>query len=77
MEMQLLSKIIEPKSKMELIKSLNAMRSVQIQVIEVLDPSAKKDVTGLFDKMARSGQFSVVFIKQKWGNLYDGDKHGR
>ena len=49
----------------KLIKSLNAMRSVQIQVIEVLDPSAKKDVTGLFDKMARSGQFSVVFIKQK------------
>ena len=65
MEMQLLSKIIEPKSKMELIKSLNAMRSVQIQVIEVLDPSAKKDVAGLFDKMVRSGQFSVVFIKQK------------
>jgi len=49
----------------KLIKSLNAMRSAQIQVIEVLDPSAKKDVTGLFDKMARSGQFSVVFIKQK------------
>ena len=49
----------------KLIKSLNAIRSAQIQVIEVLDPSAKKDVTGLFDKMARSGQFSVVFIKQK------------
>ena len=46
------------------------MRSVQIQVIEVLDPSAKKDVTGLFDKMARSGQFSVVFIKQKWKLKY-------
>jgi hypothetical protein len=65
MEMNLLSKIIKPKSKTELIKSLNAIRSAQIQVIEVLNPSAKKDVTDLFDKMVRSGQFSVVFIKQR------------
>ena len=65
MEMNLLSKIIKPKSKTELIKSLNAIRSAQIQVIEVLNRSAKKDVTALFDKMVRSGQFSVVFIKQR------------
>ena len=65
MEMNLLSKIIKPKSKTELIKSLHAIRSAQIQVIEVLNPSAKKDVTDLFDKMVRSGQFSVVFIKQR------------
>jgi|SaaInl5LU_22_DNA_1037371.scaffolds.fasta_scaffold13880_4 hypothetical protein len=60
----MLGKLISPKTKTELIKSIQVLRSPKIEVMEVFDRSDKSKVTQHFDKMITKGNFTIIFIKE-------------
>ena len=60
----MLSKITTPKSKCELIKSIQSIRNPKIEVIDVFDRSDKQKLNQHFDKMIMKGHFSIIFIKE-------------
>ena len=60
----MLSKLTAPKSKSELIKSIQSISNPKIEVIDVLNKSDKQKLNQHFDKMIVNGHFSIVFIKE-------------
>jgi len=60
----MLSKLIAPKTKSELIKSLQSIPNPKIQVVDVFSRSDKQIVSQQFDKMIVNGHFSIIFIKE-------------
>ena len=60
----MLSKLTTPKSKSELIKSIQSIPNPKIEVIDVFDRSDKQKLNQLFDKMIVKGHFSIIFIKE-------------
>lgn len=59
----MLGKITTPKSKSELLKSIQIVRNPKIQVLEVWDRSDKTKLIQQFDKMIVKGHFSVIFLR--------------
>ena len=54
----------KPKTKNELIRSLNKARICQIEVIEPYDPSLADQVTKPAKAMsAKSGQVSIIILR--------------
>jgi len=60
----MLSKLTTPKSKSELIKSIQSIPNPKIEVIDVFDRSDKQKLNQHFDKMIVKGHFSVILIKE-------------
>ena len=60
----MLGKITTPKTKSELLKSIQTLKNPNITVIEVLNKSYRKDVIQHVDKVLSRGQFSIIFIKE-------------
>jgi len=60
----MLSKLTTPKSKSELIKSLQSIPNPKIEVVDVFDRSDKGKLNQHFDTMIVKGHFSIVFIKE-------------
>ena len=59
----MLSKITIPKTKSELLKSIQNLRNPKIEVLEVWDRSDKTKLNQQFDKMIVKGHFSVIFLR--------------
>ena len=59
----MLSKITTPKTKSELLKSIQILRNPKIEVLEVWDRSDKIKLNQQFDKMIVKGHFSVIFLR--------------
>ena len=60
----MLGKITTPKTKSELLKSIQTLKNPNITVIEVLNKAYRKDVIQHVDKVLSRGQFSIIFIKE-------------
>ena len=60
----MLGKITTPKTKSELLKSIQTLKNPNITVIEVLNKSYRKDVIQHVDKVLSRGKFSIIFIKE-------------
>mgnify|MGYP006102272719 CR=1 FL=1 len=60
----MLSKLTTPKSKSQLIKSIQSLKNPQIEVIEVFDRTDKTKLNQQFDKMISKGNFTVIFLKE-------------
>ena len=61
----MLSKLTTPKSKSELIKSIQSIPNPKIEVIDVFDRSDKQKLNQHFDKMIVKGHFSVIFLRSE------------
>lgn len=60
----MLSKLTTPKSKFELIKSIQSLRQPKIEVVEVLDRNDKQKLNQHFDKMIVKGNFTIILIRE-------------
>ena len=60
----MLSKLTTPKSKSQLIKSIQSIPNPKIEVVDVFDRSDKQKLNQYFDKMIVKGHFSIIFIKE-------------
>ena len=60
----MLSKLTTPKSKSELIKSIQSIANPKIEVVDVFSRSDKQKLNRHFDKMIVNGHFSIIFIKE-------------
>lgn len=64
MEATMISSLSKPKTKHELIRTLNKARISQIEVIEPYDPSLADQVTKTAKAMsAKSGQVSIIILR--------------
>lgn len=64
MEVMMTSSQSKPKSKHDLIRSLNKARINKIEVIEPYDPSMADQVTKTVKAMAaKSGQVSIIILR--------------
>ena len=64
MEAMMISSQSKPKTKHDLIRSLNKIRINQIEVIEPYDPSMADQVTRTTKAMAaKSGQVSIIILR--------------
>ena len=64
MEATMISSQSKPKTKHELIRTLNKARISQIEVIEPYDPTKADDLTKAAKMMSyRSGQVSVIVLR--------------
>ena len=64
MEAMMISSQSKPKTKHELIRSLNKIRINQIEVIEPYDPSMADQITKTAKAMAaKSGQVSIIILR--------------
>ena len=64
MEATMISRLSKPKTKHELIRTLNKARISQIEVIEPYDPSLADQVTKTAKAMsAKSGQVSIIILR--------------
>ena len=61
----MLSKITIPKTKSELLKSIQNLRNPRIEVLEVWDRSDKIKLNQQIDKMIVKGHFSVIFLRSE------------
>ena len=61
----MLSKITTPKTKSELLKSIQNLRNPRIEALEVWDRSDKTKLNQQFDKMIVKGHFSVMFLRSE------------
>ena len=61
----MLGKITTPKTKSELLKSIQILRNPKIEVFEVWDRSDKTKLNQQFDKMIVKGHFSVIFLRSE------------
>lgn len=61
----MLGKITTPKSKSELLKSIQILRNPKIEVLEVWDRSDKTKLNQQLDKMIVKGHFSVIFLRSE------------
>ena len=61
----MLSKITTPKTKSELLKSIQIVRNPKIEVLEVWDRSDKTKLNQQLDKMIVKGHFSVIFLRSE------------
>jgi hypothetical protein len=61
------TKVVLPKTKSELVKSINGLGQVDINVLEPIDKSNVGLVKSEIDRFVGNGQndVSVVFIKKK------------
>ena len=63
-EVMMISSQTKPKTKHELIRSLNKARISQIEVIEPYDPSIASQITKTAKAMAaKSGQVSIIILR--------------
>jgi len=64
MEAAIISSQSKPKTKHEVIRSLNKARISQIEVIEPYDPSMADQVSKTAKAMsAKSGQISIIILR--------------
>ena len=64
MEVMMISNLLKPKTKHELIRSLNKIRISQVDVIEPYDPTMTDQVTTTAKTMAaKSGQVSIIILR--------------
>lgn len=64
MEAKMISSQLKPKTKHELIRSLNKIRTNQIEVIEPYDPSMADTLSKTAKAMAaKSGQVSIIILR--------------
>ena len=64
MEAAMISSQSKPKTKHELIRSLNKARISQIEVIEPYDPSVADTLSKTVKAMsAKSGQVSIIILR--------------
>jgi len=61
----MLGKITIPKTKSELLKSIQIVRNPKIEVLEVWNRSDKTKLNQQFDKMIVKGHFSVIFLRSE------------
>ena len=61
----MLSKITTPKTKSEILKSIQIVRNPKIEVLEVWGRSDKTKLNQQFDKMIVKGHFSVMFLRSE------------
>ena len=61
----MLGKITTPKTKSELLKSIQTLKNPKIEVLEIWDRSDKTKLNQQFDKMIVKGHFSVMFLRSK------------
>ena len=61
------TKVVLPKTKSELVKSINGLGQVEINVLEPIDKSNVGFVKSEIDRFVGNGknEVSVVFIKKK------------
>jgi|TARA_B110000858_G_C17529130_1_gene348388 hypothetical protein len=53
-----------PKNKIELVKRIQSMKNPKFNYLDVVSKDEKSKLTQQFDKLIRSGSFSVVFIQE-------------
>ena len=64
MEVMMISSQSKPKTKHELIRALNKIRTNQIDVIEPYDPSMADQVSkAIKAMMAKPGQVSIIILR--------------
>ena len=64
MEVKMISSQLKPKTKHDLIRSLNKIRTNQIEVIESYDPSMANALSKTAKAMAaKSGQVSIIILR--------------
>jgi hypothetical protein len=54
-----------PKTKLELIKSIQSIQRLDFDVIETTNQSDRRTVITSLDKRLRSGSVSVILIQEK------------
>jgi len=60
----MIGKVLPPKNKLDLMKSLQSMNNPKIEVVEIDSRSDRPKVTQTFDRMVVKGRFSVIFIRE-------------
>jgi len=60
----MLGTVTTPKSKSELIKSIQSISNPKFEVIDVFNRSDKQKLNQHFDKMIVKGHFSIILIKE-------------
>ena len=53
-----------PKNKIELVKRIQSMKNPKFNYLDVVSKDEKSKLTQQFDKLIRSGSFSIVFIQE-------------
>lgn len=53
-----------PKNKIELVKRIQSMKNPKFNYLDVVSKDEKSKLTQQFDKLIRSGSFSVVSIQE-------------
>lgn len=53
-----------PRNKSELVKRLQPMKNPKINYVDVVSKDEKSKLTKQFDKLIRTGSFTVIFIQE-------------
>jgi len=61
----MLSEMNIPKTKQDLIKRLNTLKSIQIKIIEPITRKEINTVRGEVDKFVGNDSISIIMIKNK------------
>lgn len=61
----MLGKVQTPKTKQDLLKSIQAIPRMEFEVIEMGSPRDKQNVIRPLDKMVSKGPVSVILIQEK------------
>jgi|TARA_B110000503_G_C7030552_1_gene363806 hypothetical protein len=61
----MISQHIKIRSKGELVRSINQVKNIEFEVIEVLGTDQKREVISMLDKLIRKGAVSVIFVREK------------
>ena len=61
----MLGKVQTPKTKQDLVKSIQAIPRMEFEVIEMNSQRDKQNVIRSLDKMVSKGPISVILIQEK------------
>ena len=61
----MIGKTTQPKNKSELLRSIQDIRSMDFEVIEMASKQSKADLNRTLDRFIQKAPISVILIKEK------------
>jgi t-SNARE complex subunit (syntaxin) len=62
----MLTEVVKPKNKSELIKRINSLKNIDVKVIEPVTRNNSRELKQEVDRfISSSGDVSIIMIKQK------------
>ncbi len=61
----MLSQVMKPKNKSELIKRLNSLKNIEIEIIEPVTRQSLHQLKPKVDRFVGNGDINIILIKSK------------